>query len=393
MLLPLVSLAAEWSAEPSVSLKEEYNDNIHLTMVKHPSVTATTLSPSVKFNYATEISNVSGGATLSANKYSGEQGLDRVDQFYTLSSNYKTERSIFGLNANYTKSFASQYDNIATGSLIRRTDSNIAPSWIWSLSEKNALRLDYQLSQVKYDSGTDYKVNTATFSLIQQYTERDKLIFQTYNQKTDINSGVVKSDSYGLSGGVTHDFSETLSGSLTIGGYTVKTTTITGTQLCPSYSLGFNGSGFFIYCGQPLVTVFSTSESRNRGMSFDMSLNKQFETANLTAQYSRKLQPGDNTLVETDQATLILTDKWSPLVSGSISSFILRSRNKGGVLANNRRYYTVSPSLSWRLSESWVLDTGYRYERNEYEQTNFSASANSVFAQIKYDWPKFAISR
>ena len=36
--IPFSVLAAEWSAEPSVSLREEYNDNIHLTTSPHNSV-------------------------------------------------------------------------------------------------------------------------------------------------------------------------------------------------------------------------------------------------------------------------------------------------------------------------------------------------------------------
>ncbi len=394
LFTPLLTHAAEWSIEPSVSLKEEYNDNIHLTTAPHSSVTTTTLSPSIQFNRATEISNISAGAKLNANKYTGEQGLDRVDQYYTFSSGYKTERSDWGLDASYIRDYASQNDPTAIGSLSlkQRSSASIRPSWQWSLSETNSLRLDYQFNRVKFETAqlNDYTNNTASASYIHNYSEKDQLTLKAYNSKFERTSGAVKSDTVGLVVGGVHKFSETLTGSLNVGGYRVKTTTEGGTVLCAQWvELPIFGR----FCAKVFVTP--TTETSQQGSSLDASLNKQFESASINAQLSRSLDPnGDGVLVESDKAGVTVSDNWTSLLTGSISASMVRSRYKDEALAaNNSRYYTVSPSIHWRMSEWWSLDAGYRFAKYENDQSGLSAKSNAVFALIRYDWPKISTSR
>ena len=52
LALPMSVQAAEWSAEPKISLRTGYNDNIRLTTADHDSVWETALRPSVKFGVA-----------------------------------------------------------------------------------------------------------------------------------------------------------------------------------------------------------------------------------------------------------------------------------------------------------------------------------------------------
>ena len=41
------AFSAEWSAEPSVTLRQDYNDNINLTSAPHKPVWGTILSPAI----------------------------------------------------------------------------------------------------------------------------------------------------------------------------------------------------------------------------------------------------------------------------------------------------------------------------------------------------------
>src|ERR1700704_5918444 len=81
--------AAEWSVEPSVALRADYNDNILLSPMPHPSVWGIKLSPDVKFSGETETLKVTGGLNLSFNRYFGEEGLDTIDHTLSLRSRYK----------------------------------------------------------------------------------------------------------------------------------------------------------------------------------------------------------------------------------------------------------------------------------------------------------------
>src|ERR1700752_3033953 len=74
-----LSSAAEWSMEPSVDLRGEYNDNIELTSGPHPTVWGIMLSPDIKFSGTTETLNVTGGLRVNFNRYFGEEGLDTTD--------------------------------------------------------------------------------------------------------------------------------------------------------------------------------------------------------------------------------------------------------------------------------------------------------------------------
>ena len=48
------ALAAEWSAEPRISVRSGYNDNIRLTTREHDSVWETSVTPGIKFGGAEE---------------------------------------------------------------------------------------------------------------------------------------------------------------------------------------------------------------------------------------------------------------------------------------------------------------------------------------------------
>ena len=101
ILLPLAAdscRGAEWSFEPSVSLRSEYNDNIQLTPDPHPTVWGMMLSPDVKFSLATETLTVTGGLNLSFNRYLNQPQLNIDNYDLSLRSRYKAERDSLQLN-------------------------------------------------------------------------------------------------------------------------------------------------------------------------------------------------------------------------------------------------------------------------------------------------------
>ena len=74
LVAPLSVQAAEWSAEPKISLRTGYNDNIRLTAADHDSVWETALSPSVRFGVAKENQGLSGDAGFAIRRFSGGSG-------------------------------------------------------------------------------------------------------------------------------------------------------------------------------------------------------------------------------------------------------------------------------------------------------------------------------
>ena len=92
------SRGAEWSFEPSVGLRTEYNDNIQLTPDPHPTVWGMMLSPDVKFSGATETLKVTGGLNMSFNRYLDQPQYNIDNYDLSLHSSYKAERDVLGLD-------------------------------------------------------------------------------------------------------------------------------------------------------------------------------------------------------------------------------------------------------------------------------------------------------
>ena len=102
--LPRISLAAEWSFQPSIGLATGHDDNATLTTGAHESVTAVSIYPRMKWAKTTETSAVNLDIFLSATEYSGDQVPDTDSQTLTLNSYVQTtERTKWGLDSEFRR--------------------------------------------------------------------------------------------------------------------------------------------------------------------------------------------------------------------------------------------------------------------------------------------------
>lgn len=404
------ALAVEWSVEPSVSLREEYNDNIRLTTLPHNSVWLTKISPAVNLSGKSETLSVSGGARVNLNRYSGENGLDKNDQMFNLSSVYKTERDNWGVDASYTRDSTLESELVQTGYVLPRRErksTSLAPSWTRSLTERLKLTAGYQYSNAKYENEptlADYayqKVNGVLqyvwseqdqFFLVASYDKVEQAsVTYTYSQifpftGQDVISGN-ESKTRNFLVGMSHVFSESLSGVLKIGRRSTQSTavhTCNGDIAIPecTYNILFD----------PLITF--RKDSQTSGSSLDATLDKQFETMKISGQASRDTKASGSGLVETDRFGISVSDRLSHTVTGNLDISVYRTKYLGDIALNsNSRYYSIAPRLSWRITEWWTLDTGYRYARQKYENASSAATANVVYVNLVYNWPKISVSR
>src|SRR5258706_1349034 len=180
-LTPSLSQAAEWSMEPSVDLRGEYDDNVNFASHPHPSVWAIKFSPDVKFSGATEALDVSGRIRVNVNRYFGENGLDTTDYITSLHSSYKTERHLLGLNIEAVRDSTLMSELSETGVVNerrQRTRVTANPTWSRSLTEATSLKATYRYDDVRYadTAGTsliDYHEQSATVGLQSNLSERD----------------------------------------------------------------------------------------------------------------------------------------------------------------------------------------------------------------------------
>lgn len=393
-------VAAEWSIEPSISLNEEYNDNIRFATLPHPGVLQSRLSPSIIFSSKTEVSEVRGSARLNINRYTGDPLVsDRNDKIFSLLTRLQSERDAWAMNASYTQDSTTESEAVATGIVqprTQRTARSLAPSWTRSLTERTSLKLDYSYQDVKYAEHinlNDYTSQQVGGTLQYRLTQQDQVSLSASYSKTDYapetavsntspfyfsTTTVNKSDRRNVQLGIDHEFSETLSGSVTLGIRNSLSIKEQNQALC----LGF-------ICAAP---VSATSETRGDGSLFSANLDKKFESSKVSGFASRDTNASGSGLVQTDKFGVSLINNLTENLTGSLGATAYHTQYIG-VIAPGSRYYTFEPKLNWHFTEWWTLDAGYRYARSEPGSANNATISNAVYLNLGYNWPKIAISR
>jgi hypothetical protein len=412
--------AAEWSAEPSVTMGERYDDNIHITTAPHNAVWSTRVSPSMKLSGKLEMFEISGSAGVTVNRYSGEKGLDTTDQVFNLSSLYNTELDSLGLTVSHTLDSTLASELAQTGyvsSRKQRRFNSLSPSWTRALTERLKFTADYQYSDAKYESDpnlTDYTYQQVRGILEYMWSERDQLFLVVSSDKVGYASAsgavpvgigfgrlglqLVGGGQYSLTDrdtktknvmvGMSRNFSESLSGTLKIGRRSTVSTSVT-TCNGISDSCTFYANAMIT---DPVITL--RQATRSSGSTLEASVNKQFETLTIGGQASRELNASGSGLVETSNVGILMSDKLSETLSGTLNVSVYSTKYQGDVPTNNdSRYLSIAPGLSWRMSEWWLMDAGYNHTRQKFVNSLSAATANSIYVNFTYNWPKISVSR
>lgn len=403
-------VAAEWSVEPSIRLSEEYNDNIRFTTSPHPGVWQSRLSPSLSLSSKNEVSEISGSAQLNIIQFAGDPQVEnRNDQVFSLLTRFQSERNTWAMSASYKQDSTADERN-TTGvaqNFAQRSSLSLSPSWTRTLTERSSLTLSYSYQEVKYDAhinSNDYTSQQVSGALQYQLSERDTVTVSTnysvvaYSPISNllINGSILsisppilslgggtdtlvnESGTSNVQVGVSHQFSETLRGSLSLGR---RSTVSSAGHTCPSCVTG---------AGAPIPTF--TNETSNSGSSFSGTLEKSFDAAKVSGFASRDVNASGSGLVETDKYGVSLSRSLTEKLTGSFDAATYRTKNIGST-APGSRYYTFEPKLNWRFTEWWTLDAGYRHARSESDTVTNATTANVVYLNLAYNWPKMAISR
>ncbi|MHB8453974.1 MAG: hypothetical protein ACYDDO_04590 [Acidiferrobacterales bacterium] len=375
---------------------ELYNDNIRLTTTAEPAVTGTVTTPSVNLSARQEAWDLTGMAQWRNSRYSGQNGLDSNDQYLNLLSDYKTERSTWQLAGTYAKESAlTGQTNVPDVGLVQtqtpQYTRSIAPTWTWMATETTQLQLAYQRSQVSYDNGAavglfNYSQDSTNLTLSNQFSERNQ-IFMVLGY-SDFHVPVQQFPGVGTTSktsseqiGLTHNFSETLTGSLAGGKRKTRTS---GTQCDP---------GVLQVFGQCYV---ESAFSEGSGSVYNASLQKQFQSSSVNLSFGRSIDPsGSGTQVQTDSTTLSINWQLAERLNAAFTANAYGIRAlSGNTSAVDRNYYTAGPSLRWLWTTELTLDASYQYVRQKYASANaLPEVSNAVYVTLTYTWPKLAISR
>jgi hypothetical protein len=370
--------AAEWSAEPSMSVKGEYNSNL-LLFDGDNEVVGYWFSPAVRVKGATESLEVDGTVKSDFVQYYGSQDRSLTNLYAPLRTSYRWDRYTFGFEGGFTRDNTLMAELQQTGVVLSFTQRNLwtaNPTWSVGLTERLSWQLGYQFADAQYENGlrlglVNYRVQGGNTALSYQATEQDQL--QLTGEYVVFNAPQMRQrwKYYGIGVFLSHSFTDSLTGTVSGGSRFVSST-----QDIPGGSL----------------------TDRERVWAFGAQLKKVFEQATMLVEARREINPsGFGFLLQTDRLGAIVSHNLSETVTMTLEGAIYRTNAIGLAAVTARfpelQFASITPAISWKFAQWWSLDLSYRYAERTvraYDQYNF---ANSTFVMLTYSGSKWAVSR
>lgn len=374
------SEAAEWSVLPSIGVKGVYNDNLILTPLPHKATYGYWVSPMAEFAGKTERLEVSGRVAADFVSYYGGEVNTFTNVHLPLSVRYKTEKDLMGFTGGFNRDNTLMSELQTTGVVLRFTQRNqwtANPTWTRSITEKLSVQSSAQLNNTTYEDGirlglVDYQIFGGSGGLLYQLTEQDQIqLSGSYvNYHTTNAPAPFRASFPGVNLSLTHDFTESLTGTAYGGPSFVSSTT---------------------------QTAGDNIKAQNTVWLFGANLIKTFESATVRFSVSRNIVPsGFGLLVQTDRAGISVSRDLTETLtasfdgSGSIASGITEPA-LGGAFPD-RRYFSAAPKIAWKFMEWWKLELSYTYGRRDVEGASDIAVSNATMFTLTYYPPKLAFS-
>lgn len=392
--------AAEWVAEPSVSLREEYNDNIRLTNVQHDNAWGTILDPQIKLARRSEVWDVNASGRLRAARYTGQDGLDTVDNYFDVAAKRKLERGSLDTSASLINDTTLQnevldFDTGLVVNQIDRTQHSLRLVGEYLFTQATWLEASVNYNTAKYAEGSqyglvDYTYLTPGLRIVHQLDPQTQVFGILNHSKVDYDTTTnQESTTDSLQIGASYDITETWNIRGSIGSRRTSTSSLVPTA-APIPGLEY------LYPFGVYDIVYIPRDSDSTGLVYDANLTRKFETGSLSLSGSQSVMPGSTgTDITSTQINFTGTRNFSAKLSAQLAVSYYRSATVGDVstTADSGRY-RVAPSLTWHLDRDMTLNTGYSFTRIDRSGSNSNdTDSNTVFASIGYMWPRISASR
>lgn len=383
--------AADYSLGGAVRIDVNHDDNIRLFEDGGPSAFGQTVAPSLKMGAKTEQLEASLDTQLRFLRFNRSE-LDTDDQTLQGNLRWLGKRNELSLLTRWIRDStltSEQLDSGRVGNASRRETYLVQPSWTHYLTERNMLTLSgaYNDTQYRDDAFVDYdfaqgnlrwthilneRLHLLTQAIYSDYQSADRdfpMFRQSYSQQTE---------DIGLQVGAQYEWSEKLSGTALIGRSRSK----------QSYDLNdpMGICSTFFGSFAPLCQLEDTDENLS---TLDANLNWNSERHQLTANVNRSTQPSSDgqALESTQLQTSWMYRFWE---HGQVFADLTLGRNKvaGGDSAaaarSERDFGYASLGYRHQLTETWFLNTTYRYRYQDYDVTPSSAESHAVSLGLTY---------
>ncbi len=386
----LPAYAADWSVVPQLDLGAKYDSNINFNFIGRQHDFIFNVSPSVDFNYASEINKLTGHLGLDGLTYVKYGNLDSINQYYNISGQHQVApRLNLTFAGGYTMDATKNEELITSGFVMnnsRRQSLNAAPGLSYDLTERASLQLGYAYSMTNYQSQGSMSNNQSQgYNNYFTHTVNLGLNYLLKNAKTTLTATMVGGytdypsigNSYrnlGTYVGFKHKFSEDwsldASGGLNYNWYTSQTAV-----------LAFGNFVSFVGLRQAKLESFTISPyieyCRHAALAQDQPHLCRTASINPPQPVARS--------TSSTVATAGITHDFTERLTGGVQGNMYYSTSSSPGSNYNDLVFGFTPSLSYKLTEKISVNSSYTYNwREDFTgpSTSFRATPVSVVGKL-----------
>jgi len=358
---------AETLFTPRVSARVEYDDNVRFTRTDPASDFVASLRPSMKLSHRTERLQSDTSLAVRALRYAEESDLDREEVWFDSGLSWGlTERLSVQGDASWSLDSALESELQETGLVTEQTDRTRMSGGgglTFHLTELQDIGGSFSLGRTEYDSENqlDYDTAYAALTWTRRFrNERDSLTLQPYWSSN--SSDVSDVGTWGFMVGWSRLLAENWSLTAFLGArYTrteyrrIQQEVVFDPTLLPAFPFRIEEE-----------TV--TEEETSWGGVADISVRWTGEAWGVEASYNRDLSYSSlGEPIEQDRLGLSIRRRFDERLSAQCTGTVYRSRYEGMFSNQEYSHFALSPSVSYRLTETHYLSAGFHYDLHEDE--------------------------
>ncbi|HHI02342.1 MAG TPA: hypothetical protein ENL22_02330 [candidate division Zixibacteria bacterium] len=364
LAVPTHSLAAgNTMIQPSIQIQDGYDSNIGFTRANETEDYYTDISAGLALNYETELLQLRGAANAAVVRYARENQNDYERYMLDLSGGYQlVERTRLNFGLSYVDDITLRSELEETGLFyIRSVQQKYSASagFTRQLSEVSTLGFNYNYTKTEYGwaGNTDNNAQQIVLSYARSLSnQRDSVKVQPSYSRTSSRASDV--DTYGLSFGWNHAFSEMSKMNILIGEEYSKITSSLAQPL-----IVYNPT-----LDPPWAVIYNAVNRIEEKWNFvaDINLEKTGERYSTVIGYNHDLSYsslGEPTQREKFylQGTLTLSERLKAGLSGNL--YFNQSESESYKV--DTRYYQLTTYLSYQLTRNGSFRVEYSYANDK----------------------------
>jgi hypothetical protein len=387
LIAPFPASAGEITLVPSIIVREDYNDNIHLAPQdqKRDFITGTT--PALSLNNRTEMTDMNLKAAADGRYYARYSSLNALDP--TLQGNIRhqlTHWLAVSANAGYSRNSSTTLDLEETGlakeSVTReRVQGGFTSNYI--LSDKATTVASYNFSRDRYnsDKSPDLEGHIIQLSAIHDldsWFSRTKGHINLGYDQFRYSSGILVNN-YSTTVGFTRDITETVSLLLDAGGR-------------------YGVTNFDLYRNvaiPPLPPSMVKEQETNTGWGWtgQMVLSYKGEKGTMNLSFGNNISPASGFNGTTERMSLMVDMKYQLTYDWSVAARSAYITNKSdqsqlSITGINQQTWLLSPSTRYEFTKDFYLDVSYSFNQTDNRQLDTTAAQNIVMVMLTWKYPE-----